>query len=315
MFPKPSFGSFYKFVVSVGLVLLALALAAPVLLLREPFDFLVSTTELEQLTDVAQQAIDERQSYGLTLARALPAISVVLGIAGFGLTSWGLFRWWKRQAVQDALEDTSLIRAQAEVRSLTQDEVDAQREIEADEVLTESESDSDPPEDVQPAQDVRRNLIDRMTGIESQVTMGLKQLSDYRAEVQVAVEAGRIHERIDLLLLAQRFERPDLLVEIKYSTSLKTLRNRLRELGAGLERARMLYQKSSGRSAHGLGLVVLPEEIFDRRAAELLASANEENVLLRQRVKLKLLSETSLAQMTPEDWASLVAVQRPPHTD
>ena len=54
------FGDLYKFVVSLGVILVTLAVLGPWLFLREPFDLQVTQTELQGFTKRARQTILKR---------------------------------------------------------------------------------------------------------------------------------------------------------------------------------------------------------------------------------------------------------------
>jgi hypothetical protein len=310
MLPKPSYASYYKFLVSVGLVLLAVALGAPLLLLREPFDFLITVEELGQLTDTAQQAISDRQQLGSSLSRAIPVVSLVLAVAGIALTTWGLRRWSQRQQVQDELEDTALVRARVEVRSLTATEVQAKRQDEVEQVLVDTAARADSTSgSPRPAVVIgdRKELMMRIANIELAVAAALSELPDYRVEAGVAIESGPFRENVDLLLRSNRFDIPDLLVEVNYAAQPKTVWNRFRDLAGRLERTRLLYQQSSGRSAEGLGILVIAEDV-DRwaRLDEALLKARAEATLLRYKVRLAVVREASLHETSRDQWAAVV---------
>lgn len=99
---KLDFSSFYKFVSSVGLLLLAVAVALPWFALRAAAPDAPAGTAASLTVDVA---LDARAQQYLFIVSAYPWISAVLFVLGSVLTGYGLFAWRSQQKKQDADED------------------------------------------------------------------------------------------------------------------------------------------------------------------------------------------------------------------
>lgn len=99
---KLDFSSFYKFVSSVGLLLIAAAVALPWFVLRSaaPDAPIGSGAAI-----VVDEAIDTRAAHYLFIVNVYPWISGVLFLLGLGLTGYGLAAWRRRQKAQDKDED------------------------------------------------------------------------------------------------------------------------------------------------------------------------------------------------------------------
>jgi hypothetical protein len=106
--------AFYKFIVSLGLVLVGLGLAMPWLLLNESFDLLVRRSDLERLTPLAQETIRHRQAIVHASSLLAPWASIALVLAGLILIIFGVERWRRRQDIMDRTEDISLEKIRAE---------------------------------------------------------------------------------------------------------------------------------------------------------------------------------------------------------
>lgn len=65
---KFEYADLYRFLVSAGIVLLALSFLAPWLLLREPLDVLYAVADQEKLTEKSQELLSRKQD---TLSWAL----------------------------------------------------------------------------------------------------------------------------------------------------------------------------------------------------------------------------------------------------
>ncbi|THJ64853.1 hypothetical protein E8P82_13825 [Arthrobacter echini] len=99
---KLDFSSFYKFVSSIGLLLLAAAVALPWFALRATAPNAPAGTEASSNVDLA---LDARAQQFLFIVSVYPWLSGVLFVLGSVLTGYGLFAWRSRQKKQDADED------------------------------------------------------------------------------------------------------------------------------------------------------------------------------------------------------------------
>lgn len=113
------FSDFYKFLVSLGTVLVALALIMPWLFLRESFDALVSVSDISELTPTAQALIRHRQTAALWFVGNAMWISAGLATAGILLLAFGLFLWWRKQNVLDRRDMLETEKLRQEVESLS----------------------------------------------------------------------------------------------------------------------------------------------------------------------------------------------------
>lgn len=99
---KLDFSSFYKFVASVGLVLVAASVLLPWFVLRTFVPEAPAGTPAARVVNVA---LDERADQYLFIVRMYPWASLVLFLLGCVLTGYGLVAWRARQKMQDADED------------------------------------------------------------------------------------------------------------------------------------------------------------------------------------------------------------------
>ncbi|MEJ6553684.1 hypothetical protein PQI51_01435 [Microbacterium esteraromaticum] len=99
---KLDFSSFYKFVASVGLLLLAAAVALPWFALRMATPETPASSASAKAVDVATE--NRAQQYVFILT-AYPWLSLGLGVAGLALLGYGLVAWRERQKKHDEDED------------------------------------------------------------------------------------------------------------------------------------------------------------------------------------------------------------------
>ncbi len=96
---KLEYSDIYKFVTSLGVVLITFAFLLPRLILREPFDTHIPTSEIEGLTEIAQRLIEYRQFTGLWLIRNIIPISLSIALFGVIVFCIGLRLWYKKQKI------------------------------------------------------------------------------------------------------------------------------------------------------------------------------------------------------------------------
>ncbi len=135
MIPKLEFGQLYKFVVSLGFVLMAAAVVGPWAILRDQGALLVSSETLEDLTPRAQRVLELKQEHVEWIATWYPWASLVLFLAGASLALWGLVRWWVRQQVADEREDVDLEVQRRTLVPLTAEEEELRLDTEVEEAL------------------------------------------------------------------------------------------------------------------------------------------------------------------------------------
>lgn len=101
---KLDFSSFYKFVSSVGLLLISASVALPWFALRASVPVAQDESTAAATVDTALNA---RANQYLFIVSAYPWVSLFLFTLGCVLTGYGLFAWRNRQKKQDADEDES----------------------------------------------------------------------------------------------------------------------------------------------------------------------------------------------------------------
>lgn len=134
---KIDYSSFYKFVTSVGILLILAAAALPW------FVFQLSIPAVEPNTtsfDLVEIAKDERASQYLWIVQATPWISAVLAISGLLVTIYGIVTWKKRQAKQDKDEDAKYEYNQEALRTTPASDDDKEEKL--DEEAREDEEDT-----------------------------------------------------------------------------------------------------------------------------------------------------------------------------
>lgn len=123
--PQVEFGSLYKFVASIGLVLIVAAVVLPWILLQSTAVLLIPKRSIAALPDSAGETIERRQLLVAWVQDHLPIpIFVVLALVGLCLLGWALFKWAPSQQRSDANEQIALQKNEVEFQKLTRNEVE-----------------------------------------------------------------------------------------------------------------------------------------------------------------------------------------------
>jgi hypothetical protein len=237
---KFEYGDFYKFVASLGIGLIGLSILAPWLFLREPFDLLLTQSDLTSLTPLAQSIIAQRQALVQNLINAIPWFSLITFPLGFIVLGAGGFMWFNRsQRITDELNKRQL-------SPLTSAEVKEQKTEEAKaELLEDTENISD--------------LVRSTLGAEEKLVVALRRCFGETHEVLANRRLGSVI--FDVVLLARSNAHKDYIVEIK------TVRRGfkygwVRDNIIKMVYANLLYQKDMNRESVPILFIVGSEKVL-----------------------------------------------------
>ncbi|GLX79188.1 hypothetical protein tinsulaeT_25280 [Thalassotalea insulae] len=132
---KFEFGDLYKFIVSLGVVLITISITVPWLFLREPFDLLKTEVEIKALTEVAQNVLHKRQTFVSYIFTFLPWLSFIGSTAGIIFIYLGLKKWQTNQNYIDRKTKIEVEIQEGALREATKDEIQEKIAGEAEEAL------------------------------------------------------------------------------------------------------------------------------------------------------------------------------------
>lgn len=120
---KVEFSDVKKFIVSIGLVSVALSFILPWFVLREPFEIGMTTTDIQNLTIIGKILVYYRQILGLGIGVAIPLCLSPLLLIGGGYLMWfGLQKWWNMQKILDRREIALTSQAEFTLEQMTADQ-------------------------------------------------------------------------------------------------------------------------------------------------------------------------------------------------
>lgn len=121
--PQLEYGDYYKFVISCGIGLIFVSVGLPWLFLHDPFDLLIETSKIANLTPQARDVVLHRQRIVSVIIILIPYASAVVGASGIVMTLYGLINWRKRQTIRDTVEEIDLGKKRIEYEQMTQGQI------------------------------------------------------------------------------------------------------------------------------------------------------------------------------------------------
>jgi hypothetical protein len=244
---KFEFGDLYKFVVSLGVVLISLAVLAPWLFLKEPFDLFRSEAELKTVTQVARDAIQNRQEAVAFVLRYIAWFSGVAFACGVAFIYIGLKRWRANQVLLDEQTRIEVELKKTALRDATKDEIEASNARKADEQ-----------EGVPRATPPNRKINGAIyADIEAKVTRRLQEIYHKKFDVEANKMIGGVE--IDVLLRGKAMLTKDYIIEVKYIRRGFNY-GWLKESFLKSIYARTIYSQLTNRLPNSVLLIILDQE-------------------------------------------------------
>lgn len=119
MFEKIDFSDLYKFLTSIGVVLILSAFFIPWLFISNASNYSLSISEYNSLTEGAKDLYGNKVALLNLILKNVYYISFILLLFGASLLSLGLYKWSQRQKTFDQMDFLSLIKLKHETKSLT----------------------------------------------------------------------------------------------------------------------------------------------------------------------------------------------------
>lgn len=118
------YDSFYKFIVSIGIILVIAPLFCLHLLISGTYDIIISKLEMDSLSQLSINLLNMKSSYVNALFQYLPFICIIFIIIGFICIIWGCLKWHNiQQTVLDKLSQLDLQEKELHIQNMTAQEV------------------------------------------------------------------------------------------------------------------------------------------------------------------------------------------------
>lgn len=249
---KPDFSDLHKFIVSLGVILISLALILPWLFLRESFGILVTLDEFKEFTPIAQQLITRRQEAAWWVTNNISYISGLLLLFGICFTAYGSYLWWKRQVILDQKQALEKQKLEHEVKTMTPAEVThrAVRKLKA--VQT---------EEIQLDYSVTELAVVNYLAIKTRLSQKIEE--SFQGTHRMLNDQKIEGLEVDIVLIAKNDNYPDGIVEVRFAPQPVRL-SWLREAVSDAMSATLSYRNSTPRRVETTVVITAQETILQR---------------------------------------------------
>jgi hypothetical protein len=260
---KLEYSDLYKFLVSLGVVLISLSLVVPWLFLRESFDILIKASDISDLTPTAQTLLTYRQYAALWFIRKIWWISLLLVIGGLLFLVLGVILWVRKQRLLDRREVIETRKVSLETEKLRREMESLTPADIAIKGIGEVEEEIEAEEELEPS--VISSIESRVQGYLRVEEIFLNKLMTCYGEERVLIQQRKKHVIYDAILMSDNPGVMDVVFEVKRLTRHFSL-NRLRATIDQVSRLIQNYAVMTGRmttSVLGVALFVVPESDLD----------------------------------------------------
>lgn len=249
---KFEFGDLYKFIVSLGVVLITLSILAPWLFLKEPFDLFRPDSEINALSEVAKAAVTKRQYAVSFIVGFIPWFSSVSSIVGMIFIFLGLKNWRKNQLFIDEQTRLDVEIKKQSLRDATKDEIE---EKETSEYMSLQVAESGNFDSY-----IVNSYRSQYSKVEELVYSKLSTV--YGGKFNVSHNKMVANVELDILLRGKNMLTKDYIVEVKYIRKGFNF-GWLREVYLKNIYAKSVYSQMINRLPNTLLLIVIDLDAYD----------------------------------------------------
>lgn len=286
---KLEYDNLYKFLVSLGIVLIVLPFAA-LFYFYNSNPILISQTEYDSLSSYTLQLINSRNELLSTFIKVFPWVAVVFILLGFVSLVYGIIKWFGVQKKLDKKLD-------AESTKKTLDELKADDKEVNEKIMKETEEISNSNENASPTWEISENVkhpqikaMEKYYKIEDKCfnyfTAKHSKAFDFKRNIRI----GNIY--YDFIGVSNK-DSCDLIFEIKYYRQAAGISPRLYKTFNEIYDMGLKYQTVAHRNFKCIVVVVTPKEHLPRleNIVDTYCKAHRDNA---SKIEIKCMSEESL---------------------
>ena len=244
---KLRYDSLYKFIVSIGIVIIILPFIFIYSILNNNETIFVSENDINQLTNTAKDIILLEQSYKyIILSNPIIFIIIVLvsSIVGFLIVMYGIIQWKdKVQKYEDKSRELSNKLLENQIKNLTTQE--KEEKIKEDIEIQSNKSNNL----------LNKQQISKYINIQEKVYKIIRrEFKNYKIFEEVSLEK----QKYDCIALATSdYASYDYIFEIKYFSTIKSIKGKIKKLELTMIEKELLYYDNSKRSAKTILIIIV----------------------------------------------------------
>lgn len=283
---KLQYESLYKFLVSLGIILIALPIAALVFLLNgDPI--LISQTDFEALSEYSQQMIAYRDSITSYFVDIFPWFGAVFICLGVFLLSYGIYKWKAVQKNLDKKLDAETTIQTLSLMEMSNTEVEAKVEAEVTEDVSVETSNESTGANI----DTHLSRISKYKEIEDLCYNYFNTRYSKNYSFKRNIRMGKYH--YDFIGVSQT-DNIDLIVEVKYWRNSPEVSRRLFDVFHRIYDAGISYETIAHRNFKIIVVIITSKEQLpqlERLIESRLQRMGDENY---GKIEIKCMAEEAL---------------------
>jgi len=266
---KLKYDSLYKFIVSIGIVIIILPFIFLLGILNNNDIVFIKEVEINQLTNTAKEIISLEQKYKhMVLSNPIIfcIITVIFVICGLIIVIYGIVQWKNKvQKYEDKSRELSIKLLDKKIKNLTKEE--KQEKIIKDIEISETENKSK-----NSSNNIEKQQISKYIDIQENVYQIIrKQFKNYRIFEEVRIDK----QMYDCIALSTSGHYAyDYIFEIKYFSTIKSIKGKIRSLEELMMKQAVLYYENSERFAKAV-LIIIVENFSEKDRLENQKILNE----------------------------------------
>lgn len=272
---KLQYDSFYKFLVSLGLVLIITPFIGVYYLLNYSNENLLTVNKYTELSQKSLGIIEKKENILNLFLTLAPYIFIFTTILGIFLLIYGIIKW---KNLQKEIDEQTTIKTKVERTQL--------EKLTANEVLQKIESE----EEINTKD--KKQIYNRIQDAIMAESFCFEYLSNQLSKDYIVEQNVRIYNSIFDIVALSKKNKDDLIYEIKYYREKPDL-HKYKYILDRLEKLKEVYEKSMNKTCKPTLLIIIPSSSYERITRYL---KNYQNQVLNSNIKIEYLKISEITE-------------------
>lgn len=272
---KLQYDSFYKFLVSLGLVLIITPFIGVYYLLNYSNENLLTVNKYTELSQKSFGIIEKKENILNLFLTLAPYIFIFTTILGIFLLIYGIIKW---KNLQKEIDEQTTIKTKVERTQL--------EKLTANEVLQKIESE----EEINTKD--KKQIYNRIQDAIMAESFCFEYLSNQLSKDYIVEQNVRIDNSIFDIVALSKKNKNDLIYEIKYYREKPDL-HKYKYILDRLKKSKEVYEKSMNKTCKATLLIIIPSSSYERITRYL---KNYQNQVLNSNIKIEYLKISEITE-------------------
>lgn len=272
---KLQYDSFYKFLVSLGLVLIITPFIGVYYLLNYSNENLLTVNKYTELSQKSFGIIEKKENILNLFLTLAPYIFIFTTILGIFLLIYGIIKW---KNLQKEIDEQTTIKTKVERTQL--------EKLTANEVLQKIESE----EEINTK--YKKQIYNRIQDTIMVEGFCFEYLSNQLSKDYIVEQNVRIDNSIFDIVALSKKNKNDLIYEIKYYREKPDL-HKYKYILDRLKKLKEVYEKSMNKTCEATLLIIIPSSSYERITRYL---KNYQNQVLNSNIKIEYLKISEITE-------------------